>query len=175
MGRAAQKGQGKRGTRRTGPDTATGDTMAGSACSSGSSSRSRLIAGNAGGTGRAPPPPRCAKVEVTPEVEHAALQALAACGPAVEASPPWSSYSDHWSRSTGVANLRIGKGKDERRHRPRPAPTTAHGRPRHDLPSFGFGQIAESIMPSYVCKTATRCQHTCPPTFGSQVARALRG
>jgi len=134
--------------------------------------------------GSSAPASEVRKVEVTPEVEHAALQALAACGPAVEASPPWSSYSDHWLRSTpprwkglaGVANLRIGKGKDDgRRHRPRPAPTTAHGRPRHDLPSFGFGQIAESIMPSYVCKTATRCQHTCPPTFGSQVARALRG
>ena len=123
--------------------------------------------------GSSAPASEVRKVEVTPEVEHAALQALAACGPAVEASPPWSSYSDHWSRSTGVANLRIGKGKDDgRRHRPRPAPTTAHGRPRHDLPSFGFGQIAESIMPSYVCKTATRCQHTCPPTFGSQGSQA---
>ena len=37
---------------------------------------------------------------------------------------------------------------------------TTSFREQHDLPSFGFGQIAESIMPPYICKTATRCQHT---------------
>jgi hypothetical protein len=43
-----------------------------------------------------------------------------------------------WNASAGAANPRIGKGKDGgRRHKPHPAPTTAHGRPRRICLTWG--------------------------------------